>query len=128
MTNWTGDEVARVGGADEPKLTALRTEGGARRPVTISTVHLDEGLYVRSWRGASGSRHSRVQARPEGHISAGSVERDVEFLPAEAQIGDAIHDAYRTKCSRYPSYVKRMVSAGDRATTLKILPRAEALR
>jgi hypothetical protein len=128
VTSWRRDELARVGGADELELTALRPDGGPRRPVTIWTVRVGDGLYVRSWRGASGGWYRAVQTRPEGHISAASVERDVEFLPAQGQIEDAVDDAYRTKYSRYPSYVGPMVSADARATTLKILPRAEAMR
>jgi hypothetical protein len=128
MTGWSSDELERVGGADEVELTALRTDGTTRKPVTIWAVRVGDGLYVRSWRGASGGWYRAVQARPEGHISAGGVERDVEFLPAEGQIEDVVDDAYRTKYSRYPSYVGPMVSADARATTLKFLPRAEAMR
>jgi hypothetical protein len=128
MTSWSSQELDSVAGADELELTALRPDGTTRRPVTIWAVRVGEDLYVRSWRGASGGWYRAVQARPEGHISAGGVERDVEFLTAEGEIEDAVDKAYRTKYGRYPDYVEPMVSADARATTLKILPRAEAMR
>lgn len=128
MTGWPADELDRIGGADELELTAVRPDGSARRPVTIWTVRVGDDLYVRSWRGASGSWYRAVQAHPQGHVSAGWVERDVEFLPADAAIAEAVDDAYRTKYGRYPGYVEPMVSANARATTLRLLPRGEELR
>jgi hypothetical protein len=85
MTSWTGDELDRVGGAEELELAALRPDGRARRPVTIWTVRVGDGLYVRSWRGTSGSWYRAVQARPEGHISADARATTLKLRPrAEA--------------------------------------------
>lgn len=128
MTSWTADELERVGGAEELVLTTLRPDGGARKPVMIWGVRVGDDLYVRSWRGASGGWSRAVRARPQGHASAGGVERDVEFVPAGSETWDAVDDAYRTKYGRYASYVEPMVSADARATTLKLLPRVERAR
>jgi hypothetical protein len=127
MSGWSSDELDSVGGADELELTALRPDGTTRKPVTIWAVRVGEDLYARSWRAASAGWHRAVPARPEGHISAGGVERDVEFLIAEGAIEDVVDKAFRTKYGRYPDYVEPMVSADARATTLRFLPRAEAL-
>jgi hypothetical protein len=128
MTGWTTEELDRFGGADELELAAVRSDGSARRPVTIWTVRVGDDLYVRSWRGASGSWYRAVQADPRGRVSAEGVERDVEFVPADAAVAEAVDDAYRTKYGRYPSYVEPMVSANAGATTLRLLPRGEELR
>lgn len=128
MTSWTADELARVSGALELELAALRPDGSARRPVTIWTVRAGDDLYVRSWRGASGSWYRAVRARPQGHVSAGGVERDVELVPAEEETWPAVDDAYRTKYGRHAGYVEPMVSPDARATTLKLLPCDEAGR
>lgn len=44
VTSWTGDELARIGAADELELAALRRDGTLRKPVTIwvaSSVGID---------------------------------------------------------------------------------------
>jgi hypothetical protein len=128
MTSWSGDELAGIGGADELQLTALRADAGARKPVTIWVVRVGEELYVRSWRGASASWYRAVKARPEGHISAGGLERDVAVVSAGGEIDDAVDQAYRTKYARYAGYVEPMVSPNARATTLKLLARGEEVR
>lgn len=125
MTNWRGDELDRVGRADELELTALGSDGAARKPVTIWSVRVGDDVYVRSWRGPAGSWYRAVRSRPDGHISAGGVEQDVRFLAAEPEIEDAVDDAYRTKYVQYPRYVEPMVSADARATTLKLIPRGD---
>jgi len=58
----------------------------------------------------------------EGHISAGGVDRDVTYVPADDEVNDAVDAAYRDKYGRYPSYVEPMVAASARATTLKLVP------
>jgi hypothetical protein len=128
VTSWTADELDRVAGADELELTTLRPDGSPRRTVTIWTVRVGNDLYVRSWRGASGGWFRAVHARPQGHVSAGGVEHDIELLPAGGETWDAVDDAYRTKYARYAGYVEPMVGADARATTLKLLPRAEQVR
>ena len=44
VTSWTGDELARIGAADELELAALRRDGTLRKPVTLwvaSSVGID---------------------------------------------------------------------------------------
>jgi hypothetical protein len=128
MTAWTAEELDHIAAADELELTALRPDGKPRAPVTIWVVGVGGGLYVRSWRGASGRWFRAVKARPEGHIRAGGVDRDVELVAGEKQLEDAVDEASRTKYARYASYVEPMVSPDARATTLELLPRAGEVR
>jgi hypothetical protein len=103
-------------------------DGTPRRPLPIWVVRVGDDLYVRSWRGATGSWFRAAQARNAGRISAGGVEKEITFVRATPDVDDAVDAAYRTKHGRYPSYVEPMVSPTARATTLKLLPRADAVR
>ena len=125
MTRWTSDEIARIEAADELELAALRRDGTLRNPVTIWVVRHGDDLYVRSAYGPDSAWFRGTQARHEGRIGAGGVEKDVTFVEeTDPAINEQIDAAYRTKYRRYASYVPPMISPEARATTLKLAPRA----
>jgi hypothetical protein len=125
MSTWTRDELDRIGAAHELELTTLRPDGTRRKSVTIWVVRVGDDLYVRSWRGRTAAWFRAVQARREGHIQAGGLDKDVLLVDAEQEINDPIDAAYRTKYQRVgSSYVDPMVSAEARATTLTLVPRS----
>jgi hypothetical protein len=65
-----------------------------------------------------------VQTRHEGHIRAGSVDKDVTFVEEpDSHINDQIDAAYATKYRRYAGIVNSMVTPAVRAATIKIVPR-----
>ena len=124
MTTWTSEELNKIGKAEELKIASLRRDGTLRKPVIIWVVRLDDGLYVRCVNGRTGAWFRGAQARHEGHIRAGGVEKDVTFVEeADPGINDKIDAAYLTKYSRYPQYVAPMVTPEVRAATLKLAPR-----
>jgi hypothetical protein len=125
MTAWTGDELARIGTADELAIAPLRPDGTLRNPVTIWVVRHGDDLYVRSYRGPGGAWFRGTQARHEGHIRAGGVDKDVTFVTeTDPAVNDQIDAAYRAKYHRYSgTYVDPMVAPAARATTLKLVPR-----
>jgi hypothetical protein len=125
-TAWTSDELARVGEAEELTIQPLRADGRAGRAVPIWVVRVGDELYVRSFRGDDGAWYRAARARRRGHISAGGVERDVEFAEADDAVNDAVDAGYRAKYARYHSYVEPMVTAQARASTLRLVPRFEA--
>jgi hypothetical protein len=120
---WTAEELDRIGVAEELANAPRRADGTLLRARPIWVVRVGDQLYVRSWRGADGSWFQTGQRSGEGHISAGGVERDIAYVPAEDAVNDAVDAAYRDKYGRYPSYVEPMVAAAARATTLKLVPR-----
>ena len=128
MTAWTNDELAKIGAAEELQLAPRRPDGTPRKPVTVWVVRHGDDLYVRSWRGRGGAWFRAAQARREGRIRAGGVEKDVTFVEeTDPGINDQIDAAYRTKYRRYAdTYVPPMVTPEARATTLKLVPRATA--
>lgn len=125
MTQWTRDELSRVGRAEEIQVAAVRRDGTLRKAVTIWVVAHGESLYVRSVRGHAGAWFRGTQERREGHISAGSIQRDVSFTDADHQHDDEIDAAYRAKYRRYTGRVLNSVLTPEaRSTTTKLTPRS----
>ena len=112
MTSWTRDELDKIGTAEELEIAPLRSDGTLRTPVTIWVVHVGDDLYVRSYRERASAWFRGVQARHEGRIWAGGVEKDVTFVEeADPRVNDDIDAAYRAKYRRYPQYVSPMLNS-----------------
>ena len=125
MTAWTGDELSRIGAADELLIESLRADGRLRMPVTIWVVRHGDDLYVRSVRGRTSAWFRGTQERHEGRIRAGGVAREVRFADAGHEMDDALDSEYRAKYRSYArSIVDSIVSPQARAATLKLLPGA----
>jgi len=126
MTTWTRDELSKIEAAEELELASVRRDGTLRPPVTIWVVRVGENVYVRSWKGRTGSWFRGTQACHEGHIRAGGIDKAVTFvLDADDDINDQIDAAYRTKYGRYGGrYVDPMVAPEARAATIKLVPRS----
>ena len=123
MTAWTSNELSKIGAAEELQIASLRRDGTQRTPVTIWVVRHGDDLYVRSVNGRTAAWFRGTQARHEGHIQAGGVDKDVRFVEADDR-NDEIDAAYRTKYHRYAaSFTDSIVSPEARAATLKLVPR-----
>ncbi len=68
----------------------------------IWVVRAGDELYVRSWRGDAGAWYRAAKARRQGHISAGGVERDVEFAEADDAANDAVDAGYSRQVRALP--------------------------
>jgi hypothetical protein len=124
MTAWTNDELENIGAADELQLASRRADGTLRKPVTIWVVRRSEDLYVRAFKGRTSPWFRATQARGEGQIKAGGMQKDVAFVEPDRLNGDALDAEYRSKYGRYGArYVDPMVSAEARAATIKLIPR-----
>jgi hypothetical protein len=124
MTTWTSDELDKIGTAEELEIAPLRRDGTRRSPVTIWVVRHGDDLYVRSVNGPSAAWFRGTQARHEGHIQAGGIDKDVAFVEAGPDINDQLDAAYRTKYRRYaPGIVNSIVTPQARSATLKLMPR-----
>jgi hypothetical protein len=125
MTEWTTDELNKIGAAEELRIATVRRDGTLRNPVTIWVVRLEDDLYDRSVRGPTGAWFRATQARQEGRIWAAGIEKDITFVRANANLNDQIDSAYRTKYHRYDTNtVGSIVSPKARSATLKLVPRA----
>ena len=125
MTTWTSDELNKIGKAEELQIASLRSDGTLRKLVTIWVVRLGDDLYVRSVNGRTSAWFRGTQTRHEGHIRAGSVDKDVTFVEeTDAHVNEQIDDAYRTKYRRYTeSIVNTTLTPEARAATIKLIPR-----
>jgi hypothetical protein len=125
MTTWTSDELNKIGRAEELQIASLRGDGTLRNPVIIWVVRLGDDLYVRSVYGRTSAWFRGVQARHEGRIRAGGIEKDVTFVDADPDINDQIDAAYRTKYRRYAaSIINSILSPEAKAATIKLVPRS----
>ena len=121
---WTNDELNRIGEADELSIITLRRDGTRRKPVTIWAVRVDHDIYVRSAYGLGAAWHRGTRARPEGHISAGGVDKGVAFQGAAPAATDAIDAAYHAKYRRHGAqYVASVTNPEARTTTIRLVPR-----
>ena len=127
MTTWTGEELNKIGTAEELELASLRRDGTLRKPVTIWVVRLGNDLYVRSANGTTSAWFRGTQVCHAGHIRAGGVEKDASFVEeADPDINNQIDAAYRTKYGHYDAqYVDPMVALKARAATIKLVPHRE---
>jgi hypothetical protein len=123
MSEWTDDELSRIGEAEELEIASRRRDETLRSAVTIWVVRDGDDLYVRSVNGRTSSWFRGVEVRHEGHIRAGGVDKDVTFVETQ-NLNDAIDAAYRAKYRRYAdNIVGSIVTPNARAATLKLVPR-----
>ena len=77
--------------------------------------------------GRAGGWFPATQARHQGHIRAGGVDKDVTFTDADPDLNDQIDAAYRDKYRRYGErIIGGVVNPGARAATIKLMPNREA--
>jgi hypothetical protein len=123
MSTWTNEELDRIGEAEELEIASVRRDGTLRKPVTIWVVRHGDDLYVRSVYGRTSAWFRGAQARHEGHIRAGGVEKDVRLVETD-DLNDEIDAAYRSKYHRYAeSIVGSIVSSEARDAMLRLVPR-----
>jgi hypothetical protein len=123
MTTWTGDELDRVGNAEELQLASRRGDGTLRPFVTMWVARAGDDVYVRSAHGPDNPWYRRATASGTGRIRAGGVERDVTFEAAASDAHPAIDGAYHAKYDRYgPAIVGTVVGAGAVPVTIRLVP------
>ena|SRR2546430_12762572 len=123
MSQWSVDDLSRIGNSEEVHISSLSRDGALRKPVTTWIVRQGDDLYVRSVRGRHGHWFRGVQERHEGRIRAGGVQRDVSFVEADNDLSNDIDAAYRTKYRRYVGSILDSVLTSDaRSATLKLVP------
>ncbi len=124
MTDWSTDQLDKIGRAEEVQIASVRQNGTLRKPVTVWVVRQGDDLYIRSVRGRSGDWFRGAQERHEGRISASGLEKDVTFEDANHDLDDEIDAAYRVKYNRYAGRIlNSCLTPEARSTTLKVLPR-----
>jgi hypothetical protein len=125
MSEWTSDELTKIGNAEELKIASMRRDGSLRKPVTIWVVRQGNHLFVRSVKGPTGPWFRGTQSHRQGHIRAGGVDKGVSFVFIDAtdEVNGQIDAAYRAKYRRYPeSVVNTVLTPAARSSTIQLVP------
>jgi len=125
MPPWTADELTRIADVDEMHIAGRRRDGTDRKPVIVWMVRLGDDVYTRSVNGPEAAWFRGVQARHEGQVHVGELNKDVSFIDVDADdpINDELDAAYQSKYRRYTGPVASITSQPARSATLKIVPR-----
>jgi hypothetical protein len=125
MTQWTNDQLDKVGRAEELQIASVGRDGRLSKPVTIWVVLHGDDLYVRSVGGRSAHWFRGTQERREGRLRAGGVQQDVKFVDADHDVDGEVDLAYRAKYRRYAgSILNSVLTPQARAATIKLAPRS----
>jgi hypothetical protein len=124
MTNWTSDELGRIGKAEELEIAGRQADGALRKSVTIWVVRLGDELYVRSYKGRGSGWFRGTQLSKQGHVQAGGVDKDVAFFEeTDPGLNYKIDAAYRVKYRRYEaSIVDSILTPEAHAATIRLVP------
>jgi hypothetical protein len=124
MTQWTSEQLDKIGRAEEVQIASVRSDGTLRKPVTVWIARHGDELYARSVGGRSARWFRGAQERHEGRIRTGGVQQDVAFVDAEGDVNDEVDAAFRAKYSRYAGRILDSVLTPEaRSATIKIVPR-----
>ena len=126
MSDWTADDLTRIGAAEELQVSCTRADGSLRPYVTIWVVRVGDEIYIRSAYGSDNPWFVRATTSGTGRIRAGGVQKNVTFAAAAPEAHAAIDAAYHAKYDRYgPAIVGTVTGPNAEATTLRLVPRAD---
>lgn len=126
MSSWTAEQLDRIGETREIRIAGRHPDGSLHKPVIVWVVRFGDDLYTRSVNGPDAAWFRETRSRHEGHVSAGGVEADVEFIDIDGDINGDIDAAYRIKYAYSPKSVDRITSSLARSTTVKLVPHSSS--
>jgi hypothetical protein len=120
---WTSDELKKISGADDLKISPFREDGKTYgTPTWIWNVAVKGELYVRAYHGIKSRWYQAALMQKAGQIHAAGMVKKVSFEPvAEAATNGLIDLAYTSKYKGNP-FVPAMVSEKVKLATIKIIP------
>jgi len=120
---WSKQELDKIAATDDLHIAPFRDDGVTYGTLTwIWSVVLDGSLYVRPYNGPASRWYQAALRQKAGRITAAGMTKEVAFERVDAAVNEAIDAAYRAKYGRSP-YLRAMLAAGPRSTTLRVLPR-----
>ena len=123
MSGWSQADLATIGEADEIEVAPHRADRTAGSWVPIWVVCVGDELYVRSYRGPTGTWYRRARRTGHGRIRVANTEHTVGFAPADPSTRAGVDGAYQAKYGRYgSSYITMMTSDPVAGTTLQLTP------
>ena len=125
MSGWTGEELRRIGGAEELRLAARRPDGSLQPLTTMWVVRAGNDLYVRSAGGPDRPWYRHALASGTGRIEAGDTVAEVIFAVAAPEANQDIDAAYHAKYDRYgPAIVGHVTGPAAHAVTIGLIKAA----
>ena len=122
VSGWTGEELQRIGGAQELRLASRRRDASLGPLTTMWVVRSGNDLYVRSAGGPDRPWYRHAVASRAGRIQAGDVDAEVEFAAAAPGANLAIDAEYHAKYDRYgPSIVGHVTGPATHAVTIRLI-------
>jgi len=124
MAAWTSDELSKIAAAEEVQIAAQLRDGTLADRVTVWAVRHGDTIYIRSAvKGRNAVWYRNVELTHRGRISGGRIQKDVEFVDAEAEVNDQVDAAYRAKYKRYAGPIlNSCLTPVARSTTLRVTP------
>lgn len=121
---FTSDELERIAGAEELRVSSVRSDGMERPFLTIWAVRAGDHIYIRSAYGTDNPWFRRAVASGIGRIQAGGVDREVSFARIDADdtvVQQAVDAAYHAKYDRHgPAIVGTVVGPVSHEATLRL--------
>ena len=120
---WSKKELDKIAETDDLHIAPFRDDGVTYgTPTWIWSVVLDGSLYVRPYNGPASRWYQAALRQKAGRLTAAGMTKEVSFERVDAAKNDGIDAAYRAKYGRSP-YLRAMLAAGPRSTTVRVLPR-----
>lgn len=125
MAAWSAATIEEIAATDDFHIAPYHPDGRTTgTPTWIWSVVVDGRLFVRAWNGVDGRWYRAAIAQRAGRITAAGQEHEVEFAPVtDAALNEKIDAAYTEKYAGSP-YLPPMVTAGPKAATVEVTPRA----
>ena len=123
--NWSAEELARIGRADELQIAVQSLDGTLRRWVPIWVVCVGDQVYVRTWYRRDNGWFGPVLDSRRARVRVPGLDATVTVQDLgkedDAELRGGVDAAYRAKNGRYGSTtVDRMVNDDAAATTLRL--------
>jgi hypothetical protein len=127
VTNWSQDDLDRLGGAGEVAVSSVRRDGSLSRTRTVWIVRVSDQLYRRSVNGPDAAWYRLTRTLHRGRIEARGVARDVTWIDVNAteqpDVDPAVDAEYARKYQGSTAAIAHINSPPARTTTMRAEPR-----
>ena len=118
---WHRDQLDRIAGSEELRITSARPDGTYRQWTPIWVVRVGDGLYIRSAGGAASDWYRHATQHNKARIRAGGIEADVTLqLVKDQALNGQVTAAYRAKYGNQPGLVAMFYRAPATECTLRL--------
>jgi hypothetical protein len=118
---WDVDQLGRIAGSEELRITTSRPDGTQRRWTPIWVVRVGDAVYIRSAGGRGSDWYRHATLHNSGRIRAHGFETDVALQPVDdPALVAQVTEAYRAKYASQPSLVAMFLRPPGTEATLRV--------